>query len=103
LASGGRAAGDADEPTRRADGREAAPTPGNVEGAPMGQAPLLTVSNHHTAACGEPPAVDGDAPGTYVGYFANEYGEQAVYTYGAQTGAATIRMGDAGWHDVHRV
>ena len=47
--------------------------------------------------------VDGDAPGTYVGYFANEYGEQAIYTYDYETGAATLRMGDAGWHDAHRV
>lgn len=71
--------------------------------APARRAQLFTVSNHHTAACGEPPAVDGDAPETYGGYFANEYGEQATYTYDRQTGEATLRMGDAGWHDVRRV
>ena len=65
--------------------------------------PLFTVSNHHPAACCEPPAVDGNAAGTYVGYFGNEYGEQAVYTYDHETGAATLRMGDAGWHDGYRV
>jgi hypothetical protein len=59
--------------------------------------------NHHTAACGAPPAVDGDATGTYVGYFENEYGEQAIYTYEHETGEATIRMGDGGWHDAYRV
>ena len=41
----------------------------NIEGAPTRRAPLLTVSNHHTESSGEPPAVDGDAPETYVGYF----------------------------------
>ena len=61
------------------------------------------VANHHTAACGEPPDVDGDAARTYVDYFANEYGEQAVYTYDHETGEATVRMGDAGWHDAYRV
>ena len=61
------------------------------------------MSNHHTAACGEPPAVDGDAAGIYRGYFANEYGEQAIYTYDHETGEATIRMGDVGWHDTYRV
>ena len=47
--------------------------------------------------------MDGDAAGTYVGYFANEYGEQAVYTYDHETGEATLQMGDAGWHDAYRV
>ena len=61
------------------------------------------VANHHTAACGEPPAVDADAAGTYFGYFTNEYGEQAIYTYDHETGEATVGMGDAGWHDAYRV
>ncbi len=64
---------------------------------------LFAVSNHHTAACGAPPAADGDAAETYVGYFANEYGAQAVYTYEYRTGAATLRMGDVGWHETRRV
>jgi hypothetical protein len=33
----------------------------------------------------------------YVGYFANEHGEQAIYTYDFETGEATLRMGDSGW------
>ena len=65
--------------------------------------PLFEVSNHHVEGAGEPPVVDGDEPGIYFGYFANEYGEQAIYTYDHETGEATLRMGDAGWHDVHRV
>jgi len=38
-----------------------------------------------------------------AGYFANEHGEQAIYTYDYEPGEATIRMGDAGWHDAHRI
>ena len=66
-------------------------------------APLFKVSNQHTASCGEPPAVDADVPGRYHGYFSNEHGEQAIYVYDHATGEATIRMGDAGWNNVHRV
>ncbi len=65
--------------------------------------PLFRVSSHHTGRCGEPPAVDGDAPGAYFGYFANEHGEQALYRYDHETGEATLTMGDTGWHGVHRV
>ena len=75
-------------------GRMRAAAAMGAEPAPSGRAPLLTVSNHHGETCGEPPAVDGDAAETHVGYFENEYGEQAIYTYDAATGAATIRMGD---------
>ena len=65
--------------------------------------PLFKVSNHHTEPCGEPPTVAGDAPEMYFGYFANEYGEQAIYAYDRETGTATLRMGDAGWGAVHPV
>jgi hypothetical protein len=104
----GRATGEGDEPTPGDGDRDArlpmaAATAGDVERAPTRRAPLFTVSNHHTAACAEPPAVDGDAAGTYFGHFANEYGEQAIYTYDYETGEATLRMGDTGWHEVHRV
>jgi len=75
----------------------------DVEQATRIREPLITVSNHHAAACGEPPDVDGDAAGTYVGYFANEDGEQAIYACDHETGEATIRMGDAAWHDTFRV
>ena len=75
----------------------------DVERATTMREPLFKVSNHHAAACGEPPAVDGDAAGTYFGYFMSEYGEQDIYTYDYETGEATVRMGDAGWHDAYRV
>lgn len=65
--------------------------------------PLFSVSNHHVDGCGRPPEVDGDLPRTYVGYFANRFGEQCIYTYDHDTGAATLRMGDAGWEVSHVV
>ncbi len=68
----------------------------------MGE-PLFKVSNQHVEGSGEPPVVDGDQPGTYFGYFANEYGDQAIYAYDHETGEAVLRMGDAGWQEAHRV
>ena len=59
--------------------------------------PLFTVSNHHTPSCGPAPVVDGDSPGVYYGYFANEHAEQAIYMFDYATGEATVTMGDAGW------
>jgi hypothetical protein len=64
---------------------------------------LFKVSNHHSEACGRTTTVDGDAPGIYHGYFTNEHGEQAVYTYDKATGEAAVRMGDTGWDNVHQV
>ena len=100
LARGRRANGEEDESTPGEDDRDAHHP---MTAATAMRAPLFKVSNHHTAACGEPPAVDGDAAGTYFGYFMNEYGEQAIYTYDHETGEAVVRMGDTGWHDAHRV
>lgn len=81
---------------------EPSPHPPEEE-RPAAGGPLFKVANHHTESCGRPPTVDGDAPGAYHGYFANEHGEQAIYTYDPETGEATVRMGDAGWATVHRV
>lgn len=64
---------------------------------------LFKISNHHTDSAGQPPAIDGDADGPYHGYFTNEHGEQALFAYDHATGDATVRMGDAGWDQVHRV
>ncbi len=68
-----------------------------------GKPPLFRLSNHHTDDCGRPPAVDGDEPGKYFGYFANPHGEQTVFVYDYQTREATVKMGDAGWGNAHRV
>jgi hypothetical protein len=40
--------------------------------------------------------LNGDAAGKYVGYFVNEHGEQATYSYDSRTGEAAIGLGDAG-------
>jgi hypothetical protein len=52
---------------------------------------------------GQPPALDGDQPGKYYGYFANQYGEQAVFVYDYQTREASVWMGDVDWSKKHRV
>ena len=64
---------------------------------------LFSVSNHHTAPCSEPAVVDGDMPGVYHGYFENQHGEQAIFTYDPATGEAVVRMGDAGWENAFPV
>ena len=108
LARGPRPNGKEDEFAPGEDDRDArramtAPTAMGVEQATPMREPLFRVSNHHTAACGEPPVLDGDAAGTYFGYFANERGEQAIYTYDPEIGEAILRMGDAGWDEAYRV
>ena len=72
-----------------------------AEAGPAGA--LLQIPNHHGEAGGSPPRIDGDAPGSYVGYFANEHGEQAIYTYEHATGRARLQLGDAGWEQVYAV
>jgi hypothetical protein len=45
-------------------------------------------------------SADADAdpgPDKYVGYFDNEHGEQAMYSYDWRTGEATVSLGDAEW------
>ncbi|MBI4601926.1 MAG: hypothetical protein HY721_08185 [Planctomycetes bacterium] len=64
---------------------------------------LFTVSNHHTPHCGKPPAVEGDDPTTYHGYFENEHGEQALFLYTRESGEAWLWLGDAGWEKPSRV
>lgn len=65
--------------------------------------PLFRVSNHHVAASGQPPHVDGDEPGRYVGYFQNEHGEQAVFVYDRESRQGTVRLGDANWETSYKV
>ena len=67
------------------------------------ESPLFKVSNHHTDHCGPAPSVDGDEAGKYYGYFANQFGEQAVFVYDYQTNEASVWMGDTHWHNAHRV
>jgi len=67
------------------------------------QQTIFRVSNHHIPECGRPPFFDGDEEETYVGYFADEDGEQAIFHYDYQTSKATLRMGDTGWENVYTV
>jgi len=60
--------------------------------------PLLTIRNHHSLACGDPPIVNDDTRNTYIGYFENQYGEQWVFTCNRETGEAVLRGGDGGWN-----
>ncbi|QDU98825.1 hypothetical protein [Lignipirellula cremea] len=60
--------------------------------------PLLTIRNHHSAACGDPPIVTKDASSTYIGYFENQHGEQWILTCNRATGEAKLRGGDTGWN-----
>lgn len=60
--------------------------------------PLLKIANHHAAACGDPPIVDGSVENCYVGYFENSYGEQWIFKLDRGTGKATLRGGDVGWN-----
>ncbi len=77
----------------------------SVESFPASQneRPLFAVSNHHAPHCGTPPAVTGDEPGVYHGYFENSHGEQFVFLYRQDTGEAVVRCGDAGWEEPYPV
>ena len=66
-------------------------------------APLFQVRNHHTAACGAPPRIDDLRPSQYLGYFENQYGEQAVFVYDRDSSQAVLYLGDAGWETQHAV
>ena len=50
--------------------------------------PILTIYNHHTAACGIPPALSSASAGLYIGYFANRDGEQWLFTFHRATRCA---------------
>jgi hypothetical protein len=58
----------------------------------MSEQPILRVNNHHTDACGAPPAIDDSEPNRYLGYFENEHGEQAIFVYDRTRRAATLLL-----------
>ena len=66
-------------------------------------APLFQVRNHHSAECGTPPHIDDRSPSRYLGYFENQYGEQAVFVYDRDSHQASLYLGDAGWQTAHAV
>jgi hypothetical protein len=51
----------------------------------------------HTAACGTPPAVTNESADLYIGYFANRYGEQWIFTFDRAMREAKLGGGDPGW------
>jgi hypothetical protein len=91
-----------EEMARKPQGSESA-DPEPPKETPAVESPLFKVSNHHTDNCGPAPSVDGDEAGKYYGYFANQFGEQAVFVYDYQTDEASVRMGDTDWQNTHRV
>ena len=66
-------------------------------------APLFQVRNHHWAACGRPPYIDDLRLNQYLGYFENQYGEQAVYVYDRDSNKAVLYRGHAGCETQHVV
>ena len=66
-------------------------------------AQLFQVCNHHSASCGTPPHIDDRRPSLYLGYFENQYGEQAVFVYDGDSNHAVLYAGDAGWETPHAV
>jgi hypothetical protein len=58
----------------------------------MSEQPIFRVTNHHTDACGAPPAVDDSEPNRYLGYFENEHGEQAIFVYDLATMQRTVHL-----------
>ena len=66
-------------------------------------APMLTIHNRHSAACGIPPAFSTKATDLYIGYFENRHGEQWIFTCNRATAEASLRGGDAGWDNAHPV
>ncbi len=58
---------------------------------------LFHVRNKHSAACGEPPSIDGNTPNRYHAYFENAQGEQLIFVYDRETNSGTLYHGDLGW------
>ena len=49
-------------------------------------APILKIYNQHTPACGAPPAFSNESADLHIGYFANRYGEQCIFTFDCAMG-----------------
>jgi hypothetical protein len=73
-----------------------------ISGAKGMSTPLLTISNNHTPACGDPP-IAGNTENLYVGYFENRYGEQWIFTYDRESKTANLLGGDINWNNRQQV
>ena len=59
---------------------------------------VLTLENAHVASCGAPPNVRYRSSDTsYVGFFANQFGEQWVLVVDREAKTGVLRGGDIGW------
>jgi hypothetical protein len=66
--------------------------------------PLLTISNHHSPNCGDPPIIDDRDPDIYVGYFTRTLSASNGYSHTtARAACLELRGGDAGWNSPFRV
>jgi hypothetical protein len=63
---------------------------------------ILRISNHHAPAYGTPPQIE-ERPGQYLGYFANEFGEQMIFVFDRASGRGKLYSGDAGWDKPYKV
>jgi hypothetical protein len=64
---------------------------------------LFHVRNYHSAASGTPPHIDDLSRDQYLGYFENDYGEQAIFVCDRDSSQAALYLGDAGWETPHAV
>lgn len=63
---------------------------------PADRAPVMTALDHHPDSAPLASTVVAD-DGTYVGYFEDEFGCQALFTYPRFRGPGTLRIGQRGW------
>ncbi len=59
--------------------------------------------DHNAGAYSRPPAINGDEPNTYHGYFANTHGEQFIFVFNTETKKSELWCGDAGWEQPYPV
>lgn len=66
--------------------------------------PLLVVYNNHGSDSGKPPSYASTPHSSqYLGYYANEHGEQWVFVYDYHTERGILRGGDVEWGNEYTV
>lgn len=64
---------------------------------------VLQIYNQHAPGSGTPPVITNSIADQYIGYFANEHGEQWVFIYAYDTHQGILVGGDAGWEKQYPV